>query len=189
VADAKPVVGRQLRPLFDELRPFARAAEPTVRDLSRTIAAPGSDNDLVDLLRALPALDRTANAEAERNGARRPGAFKAAQAASPGTTRMMDGFRPYTVDMVGWFDDYSSSGVYDALGGFSRAGLQFNQFTFTPALDALLPVPLDLRDDLAFGTLEVGNSNRCPGSNERPKDGSNPFPDNTGCDPKQGAGG
>jgi hypothetical protein len=29
-------------------------------------------------------------------------------------------FRPYTPDLLGWFDDFSHSGVYDALGAASR---------------------------------------------------------------------
>ena len=28
--------------------------------------------------------------------------------------------RPYTVDLTGWFDDFSHSGIYDALGSASR---------------------------------------------------------------------
>ncbi|MBI5105271.1 MAG: MCE family protein [Solirubrobacterales bacterium] len=191
VADAKPVVGRDLRPLLAELRPFAADAEPAVRDLSRAIRGTGGDDDLIELLRAQPALDMAANDKAQRNGKERDGALPAMRAALPGATRQLGGFRPYTADLVGWFDDYSTSGVYDALGSFSRAGLEFNQFTLSPVLDGLLPVPLGLRDDLALGTLEVGNNNRCPGSNERPaKDGSNPYVDpDVDCNPKHGAGG
>lgn len=187
VAASRPIVRDKLRPLFAELRPLARDAAPTVRDLSRTIRADGADNDLIDLLKRVPAVDRIANDEAERNGARRPGAFKASQAGAKAATPQIGFTRPYAPDIVGWFDDFSHSGQYDALGGFSRAALQLNQFTFAPLLDALLPVPPELRPDLTFGNTVIGRNNRCPGSAERPApDGSNPYvPDNIKCDRSQ----
>jgi phospholipid/cholesterol/gamma-HCH transport system substrate-binding protein len=188
VADAKPVVRNDLRPLFDELRPFARDAAPTLRDLSRTIRTSGRDNDLVDLLRTQPAVDRIANQAAERNGKERPGAFPATRKAVEGATPQMSFLRPYAPDLVGWFDDFSTSGMYDALGGFSRAGLQFNGFTFDPAAGALLPVPPEVRRQVFAEGVEVGRNNRCPGSMERrAPDGSNPYkpsPDYP-CDDKQ----
>jgi phospholipid/cholesterol/gamma-HCH transport system substrate-binding protein len=185
---AKPIVRRELRPLFAVLRPFAAAAEPTVRDLSKTIRRPGAGNDLVELLRAQPAVDKIANQTAERNGASRPGAFNVTQQALQGAAPQLSFLRPYSPELVGWFDDFSSSGAYDALGSFSRAGLELNQFTLLPTLDAILPVPPALRDALAGATLSTGRNNRCPGSLERPApDGSNiylPTPD-FNCDPKQ----
>jgi phospholipid/cholesterol/gamma-HCH transport system substrate-binding protein len=181
-------VRNDLRPLFDELRPFARDAAPTLRDLSRTIRTSGRDNDLVDLLRTQPAVDRIANQAAERNGKERPGAFPATRKAVEGATPQMSFLRPYAPDLVGWFDDFSTSGMYDALGGFSRAGLQFNGFTFDPAAGALLPVPPEVRRQVFSEGVEVGRNNRCPGSMERrAPDGSNPYkpsPDYP-CDDKQ----
>jgi phospholipid/cholesterol/gamma-HCH transport system substrate-binding protein len=172
---------------MEELRPFALAAAPTVRDLSRTVRTPGADNDLVEFLRRQPAVDRIANRTAARNGAERPGALPAARTALRGSTPQLSFFRPYTVDLVGWFDDFSSSGGYDALGSYSRAGLQLNQFSVSPALEALLPVPLGLRD-AAAGNLKFGRNNRCPGAVERKAaDGTNPFIPEPGfnCDPAQ----
>ena len=191
VEASKPVVRDDLPRLFDALRPFAREAVPTVRSLSLTIQQDGEDNDLVELLRAQPAVDRIANRTAQRNGAQRPGAFPETQRALEGVTPQLAFNRPYTVDLVGWFDDFSSSGVYDALGGFSRAGLQFNAFTFTPTLGGLAPVPPELRADEALLDAQglAGNrNNRCPGSVERPApDGSNPYIPSPGynCDPDQ----
>ena len=176
VEDAKPIVRTKLRPLFDELRPFARDAEPTVRDLSRTIRRPGADNDLVEFLRVQPAVRRAATETAERNGARRPGAFPTIRTASEGATPQLAFQRPYTVDAVGWLDDFSTSGAYDALGGFSRAGLQLNAFTFSPVAGGLLPVPPELRDEVFAANVATERVNRCPGSVERPApDGSNPW--------------
>lgn len=175
VTAATPVVRRDLQPLLTGLRAFAPAARPVVRDLARAIRLPGADNDLVELLRRQPAVDRIANRTAERNGAQRPGAFPITQRALRGATPQIAFARPYSVDAVGWFDDYSSSGAYDALGSFSRAGLGLNQFSLTPTLNTLLPIPAALRPLLSTG-LATGRNNRCPGSDERPAaDGSNPF--------------
>ncbi len=175
VDDARPVVHDKLIPLLGELRPFAREARPAVRDVSQTIRRAGADNDLVELLRRQPALDRIANQVADRNGKDRPGAFPTTIEAFDGVTKQIAFLRPYAPDLVGWFDDFSTSGAYDALGNFSRAGLQVNGFTLGPLLNAL-PIPADLRNlVLSAGTKPMRN-NRCPGSIERrAPDGSNPY--------------
>jgi len=175
VNDAKPVVRDSLIPLLDELRPFARDARPAVRDLSQTIRRPGADNDLVELLRRQPALDRIANQVADRNGRERPGAFPTTIKAFEGATKQIAFLRPYAPDLVGWFDDFSESGAYDALGDFSRAGLGFNGFTLGPLLNAL-PIPAELRDLVLSAGVKTGRNNRCPGSIERrAPDGANPY--------------
>ncbi len=175
VDDAKPVVRTRLIPFLDELRPFARDARPAVRELSRTVRRPGADNDLVELLRRQPALDKIANQSAERNGKERPGAFPATIDALNGITKQVAFLRPYAPDLVGWFDDFSTTGAYDALGNFSRAGLQLNGFTLGPALNAL-PIPAELRNLILQAGTHPGRNNRCPGSIERrAPDGSNPY--------------
>ena len=187
VEDSKPIVADKLIPLFDELRPFAEQAEPTVRDLSLTIRRPGEDNDTIELLRKQPAIDRIANDTAERNGAQRPGAFPETQRALEGITPQFAFFRPYTPDLISWFDSFSRSGVSDALGNFSRSGLLLNGLTFNPSLGQLLPVPPDLRAELLAANVDLGRNDRCPGSSERTApDGSNPFipePVRGNCDP------
>ena len=76
---------------------------------------------------------------------------------------------------MGWFDDFSTSGAYDALGNFSRAGLELNGFTLGPLLNAV-PVPPELRNALLSAGVKIGRNNRCPGSMERTApDGSNPY--------------
>ncbi len=187
VTAAGPVVANDLRPLLTQLRAFAPAARAPVRDLSRTIRQPGPDNDLVELVRAQPAVDRIANRAAQRNGETRPGALPAIRTALRGVTPQIAFARPYSVDAVGWFDDFSATGAYDALGGFSRAGLGLNGFTFSPTLSTLIPIPPPLRDALSAG-LSAGRNNRCPGSIERAAaDGSNPYLPSPGfnCDPTQ----
>ena len=175
VDDAKPVVRDKLIPFLDEVRPFARDARPAVRELSRTVRRPGADNDLVELLRRQPALDKIANQTAARNGKDRPGAFPETIKAFEGITKQVAFLRPYAPDLVGWFDDFSTTGAYDALGNFSRAGLQLNGFTAGPLLNAL-PIPAELRTLILAAGTHTGRNNRCPGSIERrAPDGSNPY--------------
>jgi phospholipid/cholesterol/gamma-HCH transport system substrate-binding protein len=175
VDDAKPIVRTKLRPLLSELRPFARDARPAVRDLSATVRRPGADNDLVELLRRQPALDQIATQTAQRNGKDRPGALPETIKALQGLTPQLAFLRPYSPDLVGWFDDFSTSGAYDAMGSFSRAALELNGFTLGPLLN-LLPVPADLRNALLSAGVHIGRNNRCPGSIERSApDGSNPY--------------
>ncbi len=175
VNDAKPVVRTKLIPFLDELRPFARDARPAVRELSQTVRRPGADNDLVEVLRRQPAVDQIANQTAQRNGAERPGAFPTTIKALDGLTKQVAFLRPYSPDLVGWFDDFSTTGAYDALGNFSRAGLQLNGFTAGPLLNAL-PIPAELRTLILAAGTHPGRNNRCPGSIERrAPDGSNPY--------------
>jgi phospholipid/cholesterol/gamma-HCH transport system substrate-binding protein len=175
VDDAKPIVRTKLSPLLDQLRPFARDAQPAVRDVSATVRHRGADNDLVELLRRQPALDEIATKTAQRNGADRPGALPATVKALDGVTPQLAFLRPYSVDLVGWFDDFSTSGAYDAMGNFSRAGLELNGFTLGPLLN-LLPVPPELRNALLSAGVKTLRNNRCPGSIERTApDGSNPY--------------
>jgi phospholipid/cholesterol/gamma-HCH transport system substrate-binding protein len=189
VRESKPVV-KKLQPLFNELRPFARGAVPTIRDLSRTIRQPGPRNDLVELLRAQPPIDEIANKSGQRNGKERDGAFPETRRAVEGATPQLAFWKPYGPELVGWFDDFSASGLYDALGSFSRSGLTLSAFSATPATGqgGIVPVPPALRDEALSANALTGRNNRCPGSLERKApDGTNPYlpsPD-FNCDPTQ----
>jgi phospholipid/cholesterol/gamma-HCH transport system substrate-binding protein len=163
---SKPVV-RDLRPLLADLRPFANNARPTFRDLARTIGRPGAGNDLVELLQVQPAVSRATTERVRANGRLRPSTFSSLSRALAEGAPEMAFFRPYAADLTGWFDDFSTSGPYDANGGFSRAGLALNAFTFSPILGRIVPVPAPLRDDVLAAGAELGRNNRCPGSNER----------------------
>jgi len=163
-------VRERLIPLFNELRPFARDAEPTVRDLSRTIRRPGEANDLIELLRKQPQVADIAVESVRRNGERRPGAFAQIQDATKGATPQLGFLRPYAPELVGWFDDFSTSGATDALSNFSRVGVAFSGFTFAPTVGEtleLLPVPPELREEVLGANTIVGTNDPCPGSNER----------------------
>src|SRR5918992_880458 len=167
---SKPAV-RRLGPFLDQARLFVRDGEPTIRDLSRTIGRAGPRNDLIELIKSFPPLARAAMDERRVNGAVRRGAFPettdALQAAAP----TIAFGRPYTPDFVGWMDDFSTTGGYDALGGFSRAWINFSEILYGPG-------------------PKVGQFRRCPGANELPAaDGSNVFSADEAsaldCDPNQ----
>jgi phospholipid/cholesterol/gamma-HCH transport system substrate-binding protein len=185
VEESKPVA-RKLRPFMDELRPLARDARPTLRDLSRIVKANGADNDLIDLNNLQPALRDATTASVKANGKEREGAFPATVKALEGGVQPLAFFRPYSQDLVGWFDDFSHSGIYDALGASSRVALHASAFT---ALSGQLsPVPPELRGKAFAAGAQLNQRNRCPGSGDHPaEDGTNPWkptPD-FNCDPSQ----
>ena len=194
VDESKPVA-RRLQPLFAELRPFAQDARPTIQNLATIISQPGKANDLIELTRDAVPLAAATVKDVNVNGKTRPGAFPAATQALQGSVPPLAYARPYSVDLEGWFDDFSHSGVSDALGGASRAAPVFS--AFTPELNngviSLLPISDPKLRQAAFSAVaKVAQYNRCPGSMERdpgdhsttydPYSGSNP---NFSCDPTQ----
>ena len=186
LVDASKPVAKKLRPFLAELRPLARDARPTLRDLSRLIRRPGAANDLVELTKAQPALRDIAIDGINENGAQREGALPASVKALDGSTPIFAHFRPYSVDFLGWFDDFSHTGVIDALGGVSRVSLHANPFLF--ANGQLQEIPPELRAAAFEATAALYQNNRCPGAGEHlADDGSNPWkptPDYN-CDPTQ----
>jgi phospholipid/cholesterol/gamma-HCH transport system substrate-binding protein len=167
---AKPAVKR-LGPFLDEARLFARDGEPTIRDLSRTIASPGPHNDLIELVKSFPPLARVAMDEQNINGAERRGAFPETTDALRAAAPTIAFGRPYTPDFVGWMDDFSTTGGYDANGGYSRAWINFSEILYGAG-------------------PKLKQFRRCPGANELPAaDGSNVFSSDQAaeldCDPNQ----
>jgi phospholipid/cholesterol/gamma-HCH transport system substrate-binding protein len=167
---SKPVV-RRLDPFLDRARLFARDAEPTFRDLSRTIRRPGGTNDLIELIRSFPPVARVAMNTRTVNGAPRRGAFPETADALRNAAPSIAFSRPYTPDFVGWMDDFSTTGAYDALGGFSRAWINLSEILYGPG-------------------PKVRQFRRCPGANEMPaSDGTNVFSGSQAaaldCDPSQ----
>jgi phospholipid/cholesterol/gamma-HCH transport system substrate-binding protein len=180
--DAYKPVAKRLRPYLDELRPFAREAVPTVRDLSSVIRKRGGSNDVTELNRTYPGLRDIALVERSRKidfgtgpadiGKRR-GAFPELVDALTDSAPVIAHGRPYTPDLFGWFDDFSHTGAYDALGSFSRVQTYFNAFTVSEGLpDQLLPLP---DRAAAFRSIaKLHQVKRCPGASEEPApDGSN----------------
>ena len=185
VEASKPVTPK-LRRVLAELRPFAREAVPTIRDLSRLVRGSGDGDDLIELAKSVKPLRDLAIGPVNRNGKERPGAFETSTKSLEGSRPHFAFFRPYAVDFTGWLDDFSHSGIYDANGSASRVATSVNAFAAVGS--QLQLVPEALRDELGNAVTRRGQTNRCPGSMERPaRDGSNPFKPTptTNCDPSQ----
>jgi phospholipid/cholesterol/gamma-HCH transport system substrate-binding protein len=185
VEEAKPVA-RKLRPYTAELRRLVQGTEPTVRDVAALVRRPGRANDLIELNRAIPRLRRIAVGPVRRNGREREGALPATAEALASATPRVAFARPYSVDFTGWLDDFSHSGIVDALGGFARIGTHVNAFTFKGGTVA--PIAPALRGQTLKESLTTGQNNRCPGAAERDRgDGAIPWhPDRDfNCDPEQ----
>jgi phospholipid/cholesterol/gamma-HCH transport system substrate-binding protein len=178
LVDASKPVARQLQPFLAELRPLARDAKPTIRDLSNTLLRKGPDNDLLNLQTTFPALASAALDTKNRspdfgsgpqNVGETRGSFPTTVDALNDAAPIIAFGRPYTPELIGWFDDFSTSGPYDAAGGFSRAQIVFNLFNATSGLPLQ---PAEVADFDQFG--RIGQHRRCPGSAEQPApDGSN----------------
>ena len=122
----------------------------------------------------VPLRDATV-ADVDVNGkSKREGAFPATAKALKAYVPELAFVRPYAPDAVGWFDDFSHSGIYDALGAASRVGIHASAFTLLNG--QLSPVPPELRSQAFSATAALNQRNRCPGSAEHPaEDGSAPY--------------
>jgi phospholipid/cholesterol/gamma-HCH transport system substrate-binding protein len=184
VEESKPVA-KKLRPFMAELRPLARDARPTFADLAEVLRRPGADNDLLELTRLQPSLRNATVREVEANGDKRQSAFPAITRALKDAAPIVASVRPYAPDALGWFDDFSHSGIYDALGAASRVGIHASAFAL--ANGQLSPVPPQLRGPAFESGAALNQRNRCPGAAEHKNpDGSNPWqPAGVDCDPSQ----
>ena len=169
LVDASKPVAKRLGPFLSEARAFAHDATPTVRDLSITIRRKGKANDLINLVNSFPALDDIANVTKSRTaspGGRRVsvgnvrGAFPETVDAFKGGAKQIGFARPYTGDLMGWFDDFSTTGGgFDALGAYARGALSFEEALF---------------NNTPIRPVRTGEFKNCPGSAEAPaSDGSN----------------
>jgi phospholipid/cholesterol/gamma-HCH transport system substrate-binding protein len=162
VAESKPVA-KKLRPFLAQLRPLAVGAQPTIRDLSRLTSSPGANNDLIELTAGAVPLAKITVGHVFANGKLREGAFTASTKALKTSIPELAYARPYAVDLTGWFDDFSHTGVVDALGGVSRV---------SPVFDLQSPQVNPVPGKVQFPGLGVPNTfvhqfERCPGSEER----------------------
>jgi phospholipid/cholesterol/gamma-HCH transport system substrate-binding protein len=164
---------KTLAPFLAQLRPLLVQAVPTVHNLRLAVDRPGASNDLVDITRALPALEaslRTAS----------PATVSALQGSAPVSSFI----RPYTPDLVGWLRDFGQAAAYyDANGHYARVSPVFD--SFAQGSDGSLH-PVSPQQGLSG--LQTGVNKRCPGAASQPAlDGSSPFTD-TGaldCNPSQ----
>jgi phospholipid/cholesterol/gamma-HCH transport system substrate-binding protein len=183
--EASKPVARKLGPYLDELRPFAREAVPTVRRLRLLARAPGRANDLLELNRTYPALADITTVKKNRSldfgtGAKgvgeTRGAFPEMAEAFEESTGTIAHGRPYTPDFVGWMDDFSHTGNYDALGSFSRAQVYVNAFSMDDGVPTGELIPPEQRGEMFKQLARLRQVKRCPGASEEPAaDGSNVY--------------
>jgi len=173
LVEASKPVARKLGPYLDELQPFAKEAVPTIRDLARLTGSPGKGNDLLELNRTYPPLaDIAVDTENRKinygTGAidlgRKRGSFPEAAEAFRDSAPIIAKGRPYTPDFLGWFDDFSQTGAYDALGSFSRSQTYFNLFTVS---DGGL-IPRSQQGEVFKRLAKTMQFKRCPGAAESP---------------------
>ena len=178
LVDASKPVAKKLQPFLDELRPFANDARPTIRDLSAVIRRKGAGNDLIELTKTFTPLADIAVDAATRNGERRRGSLAENAIATRDSAPIIAHGLPYTPDLFGWFDDFSTTGGADAATGISRTQTYFNFFTpsNTGAITPLIGDLLDTRGEVFKQFVKIDQHKRCPGAAEAPAaDGSNVF--------------
>jgi phospholipid/cholesterol/gamma-HCH transport system substrate-binding protein len=177
VNDSKPVAPK-LQKFLAQLRPLAKNAVPTVRDLANIICSRDSEpcspsnpgqNDLIQLLELSVQLANvtcgtseaasTCNGTLQANGAQRLGAFPQSTIALNDSTPELATARPYAVDLTGWFEGYSHPGTIDANGGASRIAPVVGVGSIENGSLNLLPSFLEptLRSVLAFGGSGTGS--------------------------------
>jgi phospholipid/cholesterol/gamma-HCH transport system substrate-binding protein len=174
LVNASKPVAKKLRPFLHVLRGLARDARPTVRDLADVAFAPGANNDLFDLEESFPPLASAALDTKKRivNFGTKDVSVGKVKGAFPETTKALKGTaptiafgRPYTPELFGWFDDFSTTGPVDAEGGFSRVYTILNAFDLTnPAVPTF--IPLAERGAALTKIARYGQFRRCPGSGD-----------------------
>ena len=178
VDEAKPAT-RELDRFFRELRPLVNAATPTFVDLSRFVRADGPNNDVTDIVRQLPRLQQLGSP-----------AFRSSIGAMRKGQPVVDFFRPYTPELVGWLRNFGQATAnYDANGHYARALPIFGAFRYVAGGDGtsrLVPVSPAQR----FEGISGDARRRCPGGASEPRpDGSSPWLHAAGdCDPSHSVG-
>jgi phospholipid/cholesterol/gamma-HCH transport system substrate-binding protein len=175
LVNASKPVAKKLNPFLDQLQPLLHDLKPTVADLRSIVRRPGANNDLTELTRtfgpvASEALDKKSRSIDFGGGpqdvGQTDGAFPTSVQAFKDASPVIAFGRPYTPDFLGWFDDFSTTGSYDALGGISRTQVIFNATTMENGVPAVIPLPQ--RGDAYKSQMRIGQYKRCPGASEAP---------------------
>jgi phospholipid/cholesterol/gamma-HCH transport system substrate-binding protein len=182
LVNATKPVAPKLNRVLQQLRPAVHDLRPTVRDLSKIAFQPGKDNDLYNLELTFPPVAQAALDKKNRSidfgaGSKSvgnvDGAFDSMVPALKNSAPIIAFGRPYTPELMGWFDDFSASGVVDAAGGIVRAMLVFNALDATGSVPSLIPLNERL-GNLSRGGARIKQFKRCPGGGDvRAADGSN----------------
>jgi phospholipid/cholesterol/gamma-HCH transport system substrate-binding protein len=191
LVQASLVGTRDLAPFLADVRPVARKAVPVFKDLRLTLLRKGRANDLNDILKDLPRLQKRGST-----------AFPATVAALEASQDFVTTARPYMPDVLAWFTKFGQvTAYYDASGHYARIQpANSDIFAYNEALDpnpnqgVLEPIPLSQQFSFFQNTPGAQNTTRrCPGSATQPNpgwptpqdhpflDGGNLGPDD--CDP------
>jgi phospholipid/cholesterol/gamma-HCH transport system substrate-binding protein len=172
VTESRPTT-KSLTTLLERLRPLLRTATPVVGNFSEAFSRPGPDNDLTDLVRALPALAKQLTTDS-------PVSVTALKESVPITAV----FGPYTPDLAGTLRTFGAgAGYYDADGHYVHVNSVFPDFKLGEDNTLKPTSPTAALEGLLSGQLR-----RCPGAATQPAaDGSSPFTDGEllSCDPSE----
>jgi phospholipid/cholesterol/gamma-HCH transport system substrate-binding protein len=164
---------KSLTTLLERLRPLLIKATPVVGNLSEAFSRPGADNDLTDLVRAVPGLAKQLTTAS-------PTAVTALRESIPITAV----FGPYTPDLAGTLRTFGAgAGYYDADGHYVHVNGVFPDFKLGEG-ETLKPAS----PTAALEGLLTEQLRRCPGAATQPAaDGSSPFADGEmlSCDPTE----
>jgi phospholipid/cholesterol/gamma-HCH transport system substrate-binding protein len=173
LVDASKPTSKPLTTLFSRLRPLLLTATPAVHNFNLAFNRPGANNDLTDLVRALPALAATLTTSA-------PASVTALRESVPITAF----FGPYAPDLAGTLRTFGQGGAYyDANGHYARVSPILPDFKLGPE-NTLTPTTAAQ----GLENLKSGQVRRCPGAATQPAaDKSSPFTDGEAltCDPLQ----
>jgi phospholipid/cholesterol/gamma-HCH transport system substrate-binding protein len=173
IKESRPQTPAQTE-LLERLRPLLQTATPVVHNFAEAFSKPGPNNDLTDLVRALPAL-------AKRLTTASPATVTALQESVPITAVL----GPYSPDLVGTLRTFgTAAGYYDADGHYVHLSPVFPSFTLGEN-NTLHPAS---SPEAALADLKSGQLRRCPGAATQPAaDGSSPFTDGEllDCDPTE----
>lgn len=170
---SRPTTG-SLTKLLSELRGLVTVATEPVHNFKLTFSRPGANNDLTDLVRALPALAKELSSAS-------PSSVTALKESVPITAF----FGPYAPDLTGTLRTFGqAASYYDGNGGYARVSPLLPDFTLG-SNETLTPAS---SPQAALSGLKSGQLRRCPGAATEPAaDGSSPFVDGEllSCDPSE----
>jgi phospholipid/cholesterol/gamma-HCH transport system substrate-binding protein len=172
VVESRPTT-KPLTTLLERLHGLLTTATVPTHDLAVAFSRPGPNNDLTDLVRALPALAQALTVSS-------PATVTTEKESVPVTAFL----GPYSPDLEGTLRTFGqSSAYYDANGHYVRGNLILPDFK-VGSNNTLTPTT----PQAALEGLKSGQLRRCPGAATQPApDGSSPFVDNEllTCDPTE----
>jgi phospholipid/cholesterol/gamma-HCH transport system substrate-binding protein len=171
VVESRPTT-KPLTTLLERLHGLLTTATPATHDFALAFSRPGPNNDLTDLVRALPALAQALVTSS-------PATVTAEKESVPITAFL----GPYSPDLEGTLRTFGqTSAYYDANGHYVRANLILPDFK-VGSNNTLTPTT----PQSALEGLQTGQLRRCPGAATQPApDGSSPFVDSElTCDPSE----